>query len=163
MASSSGTSGSDEEEHHNTWDMLLERGIYDLELCRVALSCHDALDVLYIYIYRDINIFFNAHGVTSRGATVIRPKQSMCAACYVYVVINTGSTFTGLVMKTGKDRLGPSTLVEFRASCEKLDSAVCLGDRFVLQDFPECPHQHHHQGDLVPLVSCIVHALLCPL
>ena len=51
MASSSGTSGSDEEEHHNTWDMLVERGIYDLELCRVALSCHVALDVVYVYMY----------------------------------------------------------------------------------------------------------------
>ena len=52
MASSSGTGGSDEEEHHNTWDMLVERGIYDLELCMVALSCHVALDVtIYIYIY----------------------------------------------------------------------------------------------------------------
>ena len=66
MASSSGTGGSDEEEHHNTWDMLVELGIYDLELCRVALSCHVALDVLYIYVY--------GHGVTSRGATVIRPN-----------------------------------------------------------------------------------------
>ena len=89
--------------------------IYDLELCSVALSCHDALDVLYIY--RDINIFFNAHGVTSRGATVTRPKHSMCAACYVYVVINTGWTFTGLVMKTGKDRLGPSAPRKWSQSC----------------------------------------------
>ena len=68
-------------------------------------------------IYVDINIFFNAHGVTSRGATVIRPKHSMCAACYVYVVTNTGSTFTGLVMKTGKDRLGPSAPRKWSQSC----------------------------------------------
>ena len=58
MASSSGTSDSEEEEQHNTWNKLLElltlpgsspaiqRGVYDWELCRVALSCHFALDVI---------------------------------------------------------------------------------------------------------------------
>ena len=63
MASSSGTSDSEEEENHNTWNMLLElltlpgsspamqRGVRDLELCRVALSCHFALDVIYLYTY----------------------------------------------------------------------------------------------------------------
>ena len=58
--SGSGTSDSEEEEHHNTWNMLLElltlpgsipamqRGTYDWELCRVALSCHFALDVMHM-------------------------------------------------------------------------------------------------------------------
>ena len=57
------------------------------------------------------------HGVTSRGATATRPKHIMSAACNVYVVINTGSTFTGLVMKTGKDRLGPSAPRKWSQSC----------------------------------------------
>ena len=91
--------------------MLVERGIYDLELCRVALSCYVALDVLYL------NIYLYGHGVTSRGETATRPEHSMCAACYVYVVINTGSTFTGLVMTTGKDRLGPSAPRKWSQSC----------------------------------------------
>ena len=57
MASMSGTSDSEEEESHNTWNALLElltmpgsiqRSIFDWELCRVALSCHFALDVIYM-------------------------------------------------------------------------------------------------------------------
>ena len=86
--------------------MLVERGIYDLELCRVALSCHLALDVVFLWAWSD-----------KQGSDCDTPKHSMCAACYVYVVINTGSTFTGLVMKTGKDRLGPSAPRKWSQSC----------------------------------------------
>ena len=40
------TSDSQEEENHNTWNMLLkiQQGRHDWELCRVALSFHFALD-----------------------------------------------------------------------------------------------------------------------
>ena len=78
-----GTSDSEEEQHHNTWNMLLElltlpgsspatqRCIHDWELCRVALSCHFAL-----------GRYSNCHGVRSRRATAIAPKHSMRAACF---------------------------------------------------------------------------------
>ena len=58
VESSSDTNDTEEEENHNTWNTLLEiltmpgsspaiqQGLFDWELCRVALSCHFALDVL---------------------------------------------------------------------------------------------------------------------
>ena len=56
---SSHTSDTDEEENHNTWNALLEaltmpgsspaiqQSLQDWEVCRLALSCHFALDILY--------------------------------------------------------------------------------------------------------------------
>ena len=57
---SSETSDTDEDENHNTWNSLLEvltipgssqaiqQSLQDWEVCRVALSCHFALDILYM-------------------------------------------------------------------------------------------------------------------
>ena len=51
----------EEEESHNTWNALLEaltmpgsrppiqQSLQDWEVCRMALSCHFALDILYIH------------------------------------------------------------------------------------------------------------------
>ena len=62
------------EENHNTWNALLEaptipgsspamqQSLQDWEVCRVALSCHFALDILHMSI-----------GVVSRGAIATRP------------------------------------------------------------------------------------------
>ena len=57
---SSETSDTDEDEHLNTWNALLElftmpgsspaiqQSLQDWEVCRVALSCHFALDILFM-------------------------------------------------------------------------------------------------------------------
>ena len=57
---SSETSDTDEEENLDTWSALLEvltmpgcspaiqQGLQDWEVCRVALSCHFSLDILYL-------------------------------------------------------------------------------------------------------------------
>ena len=56
----SSDTGDTEEEHHNTWNALLEaltmpgsspaiqQSLQDWEVCRVALSCHFELDILYM-------------------------------------------------------------------------------------------------------------------
>ena len=55
-----GTSDTDEDENHNTWNALVEaltmpgsspalqQSLQDWEVCRVALSCPFALDILYM-------------------------------------------------------------------------------------------------------------------
>ena len=57
---SSDTSDTDEDENHNTWNALLEvltmpgsssaiqQSLQDWGVCRVALSCHFALHILYM-------------------------------------------------------------------------------------------------------------------
>ena len=57
---SSDTSDTDDDENHNTWNALLEvltmpgsspaiqQSLQDWEVCRVALSCHFARDILYM-------------------------------------------------------------------------------------------------------------------
>ena len=61
---SSETSGTDEDENLNTWNALLElltmqgsspaiqQSLQDREVCRVALSCHFSLDILYLSMER---------------------------------------------------------------------------------------------------------------
>ena len=57
---SSDTGGTEEEESHNTWNALLgahtmpgssppkQHSLQDCEVCRMALSCHFVLDILYM-------------------------------------------------------------------------------------------------------------------
>ena len=59
------------------------------------------------------------------------------------MVIDTDSSITCLVMKTGKDRLGPGdgySFGEFAGVLKNLTVLLCLRDRLVLQVSPECPH-----------------------
>ena len=61
---SSETSDTDEDENHSTWNALLEvltmpgsspatqQSLQDWEVCRVALSCHFALNILYLSMER---------------------------------------------------------------------------------------------------------------
>ena len=96
MASSSDTCDSEEEENHNTWNMLLElltlpgsspsikQGLFDCELCSVALSCHFALEIIHTYIYIYICILWpwsDEQGESDCDT----PKHRVRAACYVYV------------------------------------------------------------------------------
>ena len=62
MASSSGTGGSDEEEHHNTWDMLVERGIYDLDAMQGGIVMPPRVGRIYVYIYIYIEAWSDKQG-----------------------------------------------------------------------------------------------------
>ena len=60
VESSSDTGTMEVEENHNTWNALLEvltvpgsspalhQTLHDWEICRLALSCHFALDTIYM-------------------------------------------------------------------------------------------------------------------